>query len=360
MEKANYKIISDFSKFELQIDYVLPLYEPLLGDSIILYNAFLNEFVDKNTSNINDLTSKLKIDQKTLKNYCKKLEGCSLLSTYNGINKMNGSKIVFFKLIKPLDPRNFFKNFLLEPVLKKKVGKIRYQVLKDQYIFPKDHFDGWTTQDISADYDEVFADVFSGEEEKEINIVSGDIPIRNIVNEKRNLDKVQFVQESLTNPQLTSNLYYHLVTDSSIDFYTFLIKTKQNPVLNNAVIKRAKNLILDVLELGLEEKIINLLFSYVYHVNDKNINLGYVKTIAIDMIKKDYLDFESVEEHLNEAINYRNHNVLGNSQWQSKKTYLSIIAKQDQNEQQIQQEQEIVQNQDDVLISKHIERYQLR
>ncbi|UUD36822.1 DnaD domain-containing protein [Mycoplasmopsis californica] len=322
MQNLQFKVMSKYTNHELEIDYVFGLYNPILNNAIDLYKYLLSLVNTKKIKKTEDLLAETGLTYKEFNAQRKKLEACSLLTTLEATKKKTKEKMVFFELIKPLDPFKFFNNKLLESLLVKKTSKIVLQALKDQYAQIEEQIDEWDTQDISAGYDEVFDSEIQPNIDKDAVV-----PARNKIALNRDTSTIQYVQDTINNPQLTDNLYFHLLNDSSINFYEFLIKTKENYVYNETVIRRTQKFIVELSEMGFDQKSINLFFSYAFHVNNKIINEKYVRTIAKDLLKKDFTDFESIEEHLNEAFKHKRLTENASEQFKSKKIYLSIVEK---------------------------------
>ncbi|WP_027334447.1 hypothetical protein [Mycoplasma elephantis] len=320
MQFSEFKVISKSTNHELEIDYVINLYEPIINGAVDLYKYLLKNVNNNKVITLDQLLLDTNLTYKDFNLYRKKLEACSLLSTLDAVKKKTKEKMIFLTLIKPLDPFKFFNNKLLESLLAKKTNKMVLESLRNQYINFDKKIEEWDTQDISTSYDEIF----ESEIQQNVNL-DAEVPTRNKIAINRDNSNIHYVQDTLTNPQLTDNLYFHLLNDLSIDFYKFLIKTKENYVLNETVVRRTNKFINELSEMGFEQKSINLFFSYAFHVNNKIINEKYIRAIAKDLLKKDYTDFESIEEHLNEAFKHKRLTENASEQFKSKKIYLSIM-----------------------------------
>lgn len=332
MTKNIYKIVSNFSSEELSMNLSYSLYEPVLGLGIELYNMFLSHVNSDINIDGTEICKELNINASQLTIYRKKLEACALVYTYNSTNKVTGENIYIIKMIKPLDPQSFLKNYLLEPLLKKNTSKIAYELLKDRFISNVDHFSEWDTTDISANYDEVFgedlSDIITVQDETGYKLVEAEVPILNRVDSLRNDENTLYVQDTISNPMLAKNLYFHLINDSSTDFYEFLLKNRANYVRSKDRSARMERLIIEIAGLGFSQNVINLILSYAYHVNDKNINNNYVKRIAQGLQKDEIFDFVSVEEHLYNAIKFKKVTDLDNEQERSKNEYFNLLQSQ--------------------------------
>ncbi|MDJ1645568.1 DnaD domain protein [Mycoplasma phocimorsus] len=315
------KIVSGYDQdYNFNLKHIEKLYKPILGDSFYLYK-YLTNGIKLNYFNIEEIFGFLNINQTQFDEQRKLLEAVNLIETH--LNKENNQLIFIINI--PLNNERFFKNKLLMNVLLKKTSAEYVQKIKEEFLNNK-------TADISAKFSEItvsFDDIFgnlllNNQNQKEVIKTDASINLRNRIIPLNNT-KFTNIQSKITDPRLVDNLYYKILNDDAISFYSYLIKSAGNIVYNEAVQKRITNLVVYLNKIGLENKVINLLFNYAFSSNKKIYDV-YIKKIANNLVEKNIIDFESVEEHLKDAFKSKHRSEYGFEQETSKAQYIQITS----------------------------------
>lgn len=202
--------------------------------------------------------------------------------------------------------------------------KAIFNHLKRDYKFRKEN-------DVDSDFYEhlnMFLEQINKELNNELEIAEN-LTLKtpqNSLNQQNNMtDNEEIEPPPSDKTGIEDNLYYRLLHNTSMEFYVYLIQQQELYVLNKATIRRAKEMINSILAKGFEQKVINLILSYVFHVNNQKLQPEYIRKIANDLYDKQFMDFESVEIHLIESNVFRAGSDLGLPQKQAKIEYLSYI-----------------------------------
>ncbi|KRN03902.1 DnaD domain protein [Holzapfeliella floricola] len=124
-----------------EIEVLTLLYQPLIGAKSVSLFLTLNQLADKMPTR-SQYKTLIQIQEQTdlslneIDQARQKLEGVSLLKTYQDSNEVLGLFFVFE--VKPvLSVSEFFQTFLLSSLLLEKIGEVRYRKLKEKYVQPK-------------------------------------------------------------------------------------------------------------------------------------------------------------------------------------------------------------------------------
>ncbi len=315
------KIVSGYDQdYNFNLKYIEKLYKPILGDSFYLYK-YLTNGIKLDYFDIKEIFGFLNIDQNEFDKQRKILEAVNLIETY--LNKETNQIIFVINL--PLNEERFFKNKLLMTVLLKKTSDDYIQQIKEEFLNNKTADISSKFNEITTSFDEVFGDLILDSQTQRNTIkTNANINLRNRIIPLNNT-KFTNIQSKITDPRLVDNLYYKILNEDSVSFYSFLMKSSGKFIYNEATEKRITNLVNDLNKLGLENKVINLLFNYAFSSNKKIYSI-YVQKIAKSLVEKDILDFESVVEHLKDAFKSKHRSEYGFEQENSKAEYIKITS----------------------------------
>lgn len=142
-----------------EIEVLTLLYQPLIGAKAISLFLTLNQLADKmpvrsQYKTLIQVQEQTDLSLNDIDQARQKLEGVSLLKTYQDSNEVLGLFFVFE--LKPiLSVSEFFQTFLLSSLLLEKIGEVRYQKLKEKYAQPKPVIFN-QPQDISSSFFDIF------------------------------------------------------------------------------------------------------------------------------------------------------------------------------------------------------------
>ncbi|MFO6497875.1 MULTISPECIES: replication initiation and membrane attachment family protein [Bacillus] len=144
---------------DLDRQIITLLYQPLIGSfSLSLFFTLWGELEQNRvwgkSSTHRQLMGAMQANLKMIHAEKEKLEGIGLLKTY--MKETDEERLFIYELIPPLRPDEFFQDGMLNVFLYNRVGKTRYQQLKEYFVHasvPED------ARDITRSFNEVFASV---------------------------------------------------------------------------------------------------------------------------------------------------------------------------------------------------------
>ncbi|NPC93693.1 Replication initiation and membrane attachment protein [Bacillus sp. WMMC1349] len=154
-----YMVKSDGLLQDLDRQIITLLYQPLIGSfSLSLYFTLWGE-LEKNSvwgesSTHKQLMGALQSNLKAIHSEKGKLEGIGLLKTY--VKESESERLFIYELIPPLRPNEFFQDGMLNVFLYNRVGKTRYQQLKEYFSHPSVP-EGF--RDMTRSFNDVFSSV---------------------------------------------------------------------------------------------------------------------------------------------------------------------------------------------------------
>ncbi|MEJ6348638.1 DnaD domain protein [Holzapfeliella sp. He02] len=142
-----------------EIEVLTLLYQPLIGAKAVSLFLTLNQLADKmpvrsQYKTLIQVQEQTDLSLSEIDQARQKLEGVSLLKTYQDSNEVLGLFFVF-ELNPILSVSEFFQTFLLSSLLLEKIGEVRYQKLKEKYAQPKPVIFN-QPQDISSSFFDIF------------------------------------------------------------------------------------------------------------------------------------------------------------------------------------------------------------
>ncbi|MCY7779938.1 replication initiation and membrane attachment family protein [Bacillus haynesii] len=144
---------------DLDRQIVTLLYQPLIGSfSFSLFLTLWGELEQNRvwgkSSTHRQLMAAMQTNLKTIHSEKEKLEGIGLLKTY--MKETEHERLFIYELIPPLRPDEFFQDGMLNVFLYNRVGKARFQQLKEYFSHPSVPEEA---RDITRSFNEVFASV---------------------------------------------------------------------------------------------------------------------------------------------------------------------------------------------------------
>ncbi|KKB74893.1 MULTISPECIES: replication initiation and membrane attachment family protein [Bacillus] len=210
---------------DLDRQIVTLLYQPLIGSfSLSLFFTLWGELEQNriwgNSSTHRQLMGTMQASLKTIHAEKEKLEGIGLLKTY--VKETEQERLFIYELIAPLRPDEFFQDGMLNVFLYNRVGKARFQQLKDYFSHPSVPEEA---RDVTRSFNEVFAAVQPSEWK-----LSDDMADAMKLSDDR-----EYTKEGQSKPVA--------VTDDAFDFQLFLAGLSETLIPRKALTGQVKETI---------------------------------------------------------------------------------------------------------------------
>lgn len=140
------------------------LYQPLMGAAayslyMTLWGEWERHALRRKPSTHHSLMTVMQLNLQQIFELRKKLEGLSLLKTF--VKDGQEAREFLYELEAPLSPQQFFNQDVLSVYLYNRIGKQRFQMLKDQFAYPA--IDVSAYQEVTSSFDEVFTSIHHSE-----------------------------------------------------------------------------------------------------------------------------------------------------------------------------------------------------
>lgn len=140
------------------------LYQPLMGAAA--YSLYMTLWIELDRhsfwgkpSTHHSLMTVMQLNLQQIFEQRKKLEGLSLLKTY--VKDGRDAREFLYELEAPLSPQQFFYNDVLSVYLYNRIGKQKFQSLKEQFAYPE--IDASAYRQVTSSFDKVFDSVHHSE-----------------------------------------------------------------------------------------------------------------------------------------------------------------------------------------------------
>ncbi|MED2944687.1 replication initiation and membrane attachment family protein [Bacillus swezeyi] len=211
---------------DLDRQIITLLYQPLIGSfSLGLFFTLWGELEQnrvwgRKSSTHRQLMGTMQINLKTIHAEKEKLEGIGLLKTY--MKETEHERLFIYELIPPLRPDEFFQDGMLNVFLYNRVGKARFQQLKEYFAHPPIPEEA---RDMTRSFNEVFSSVQPSEWKMSEDMADA----------MELSDDQEFMKEGKSKPIS--------ITDNAFDFQLFMAGLSETLIPRKALTDQVKETI---------------------------------------------------------------------------------------------------------------------